>query len=138
MTGAAFRLGFGEDLAPRVPVALFSVAFLIFFQWILSREFGARAAWAATLILGTRRRWLGCSFIGSYGSAHGGGVLGGHAALARMDRNGRPAPLPLAAALLGAAVLAKGLCRWCSACRWCGAAGGAGKICCACPQWGPS
>ena len=34
MTGAAFRLGFSEDLAPRVPVALFSVAFLVFFQWI--------------------------------------------------------------------------------------------------------
>src|SRR6202142_1664353 len=32
MTGAAFRLGFAEDLAPRVPVALLSVAFLIFFQ----------------------------------------------------------------------------------------------------------
>src|SRR5215469_6869815 len=32
--GAAFRLGLNEDLAPRLPVALASVAFLIFFYWM--------------------------------------------------------------------------------------------------------
>src|SRR5215468_9824475 len=31
MTGAAFRLGVNEDLAPRLPIALTSVAFLVFF-----------------------------------------------------------------------------------------------------------
>src|SRR5881409_679220 len=31
MTGAAFRLGLNADLAPRLPVAIASVAFLIFF-----------------------------------------------------------------------------------------------------------
>src|SRR6059058_1547329 len=35
MEAAAFRLGLSEDLAPRLPVAVFSVAFLIFFYWIL-------------------------------------------------------------------------------------------------------
>src|SRR5450432_1915075 len=49
LTALAFRLGFGEDLAPRVPVALCAALFLMFFQWILSREFGARAGWAALL-----------------------------------------------------------------------------------------
>src|SRR5947207_5372847 len=37
MTGTAFRLGLGEELAPRLPVALMSVAFLIFFYWVMSR-----------------------------------------------------------------------------------------------------
>jgi len=45
MTGAAFRLGLGPDIAPRLPVALFSVAFLIFFWWRLRREFGDSVAW---------------------------------------------------------------------------------------------
>src|SRR5713226_5812190 len=40
MEGAAFRLGLNEDLAPRLPVAVLSVTFLIFFYWILRREFG--------------------------------------------------------------------------------------------------
>jgi 4-amino-4-deoxy-L-arabinose transferase-like glycosyltransferase len=126
MTGAAFRLGFREDLAPRVPVALLSVAFLIFFQWILSREFGARAAWAATLILGTSAAWLGCSFIGTtdlpMAAAFSAAML---LSLDWIETGGRRR-LPLAAALLGVAVLAKGLAPmvltlpllWCGRRRW--------------------
>src|ERR1039458_2925330 len=52
MAGAAFRLGIGPDLAPRLPVALVAAGFLLFYWWILRREFGARAAWFATLVLG--------------------------------------------------------------------------------------
>ena len=33
LTGAAFRLGLGPDLAPRLPVALVSVGFLCFYWW---------------------------------------------------------------------------------------------------------
>src|SRR5579871_1552645 len=44
MSGAAFRLGFGPDLAPRVPVATMMIAFLGFYWWILNREFGCSAA----------------------------------------------------------------------------------------------
>ena len=51
--GAAFRLGFGPELAPRLPVALLAAVFLVFYWWILNREFGCRAAWFAALILGT-------------------------------------------------------------------------------------
>src|SRR5712692_7551561 len=57
MTGAAFRLGLGPDLAPRLPVALLAVAFLIFYWWVVNREFGSRAAWFALLILGTSVAW---------------------------------------------------------------------------------
>ena len=109
MTGAACRLGLGEDLAPRVPVALVSVVFLIFFQGILSRAFGARAAWAATLILGTSAAWLGCSFIGTTDLPMAAAFSA--AMLLSLDwiETGDRRRLPLAAALLGVAVLAKGL-----------------------------
>jgi 4-amino-4-deoxy-L-arabinose transferase len=126
MTGAAFRLGLGEDVAPRVPVALVSVGFLIFFQWVLSREFGARAAWTATLILATSAAWLGCSFIGTtdlpMAAAYSAAMLLSLEWIETGDRR----RLPLAAALLGVAVLAKGLVPlaltlpliWCGRRRW--------------------
>ncbi|MGC9947197.1 MAG: glycosyltransferase family 39 protein [Bryobacteraceae bacterium] len=126
MTGAAFRLGVGEDLAPRIPVALMSVAFLILFQWILNRQFGARAAWAATLILGTSVAWLGCSFIGTTDLPMAAAFAA--AMLLSLDwiETGDRRRLPLAAALLGVAALAKGLVPlaltlpllWCGRRRW--------------------
>jgi len=64
MEGAAFRLGVNQDLAPRLPIALMSVAFLIFFYWILRREFGDLVAGYATAILATSAAWLGFSHIG--------------------------------------------------------------------------
>src|SRR5215831_10975389 len=64
MTGAAFRLGVNEDLAPRLPIALTSVAFLVFFYWILQREFGGTAAAYSTAILATSAAWLAYSHIG--------------------------------------------------------------------------
>src|ERR1700740_2719460 len=63
MTGAGFRLGLGDDLAPRLPVALLSVAFLVFFYWALRREFGGRPALAATIILATSAGWLAFSYV---------------------------------------------------------------------------
>ena len=109
MTAAAFDLGLGEDLAPRVPVALLSVLFLIFFHWILSRQFGPRAAAIATLILATSAAWLGYSFIGAtdlpMSAAFSAAMLLSLDWLATGDRR----RLPLCAGLLGVAVLAKGL-----------------------------
>src|SRR2546422_8870358 len=58
MTAAGFRAGLGEELAPRLPVALASVGFRLFFWWILNREFGCRAARFASLILGTSGLWV--------------------------------------------------------------------------------
>lgn len=126
MTGAAFKAGLGEDLAPRVPVALLSVAFLILFQRILSREFGARAAWAATIILGTSAAWVGYSFIGATDLPMTAAFAA--AMLLSLDwlATGSRRRLPLAAAMLGVAVLAKGLVPivltfplvWCGRRRW--------------------
>src|SRR5206468_10954694 len=64
MTATGFRLGLGPETAPRLPVAILSIAFLAFYWWILDREFGYRAAWMATLILGTCVAWIGFSQAG--------------------------------------------------------------------------
>ncbi len=126
MTGAAFKLGLGDDLAPRLPVALVSVAFLVFFQRILSRAFGARAAWTATLVLGTSAAWVGYSFVGAtdlpMAAAFSAAMLLSLDWIATGDRR----RLPAAAALLGVAALAKGLAPlvlalplvWCGRRRW--------------------
>ncbi|HTQ54956.1 MAG TPA: glycosyltransferase family 39 protein [Bryobacteraceae bacterium] len=126
MIGGAFRLGLGEDLAPRLPVAVLSVGFLIFFQRMLNRQFGTRAAWYATAILGTSAVWVGYSFVGAtdlpMSASFAAAMLLALDWLATGDRR----RLPLAAALLGAAVLAKGLVPvvlslplvWCGRRRW--------------------
>lgn len=107
--GAAFRLGLGEDLAPRLPIALLSVAFLIFFYWVLRREFRAPAAALATAILATSAAWLSFSHVGlpdlPMSAAFAAAMLLSLGWLERGERRW----LPLAAALLGLAVLAKGL-----------------------------
>ncbi len=64
MTGAAFRLGLSNDLAPRLPVAILSTAFLIFYYWVLRREFGSRAALYSTLMLSTSAWWIAFSQVG--------------------------------------------------------------------------
>jgi len=108
MTGAGFRLGLSEDLAPRLPVALLSVAFLAFFYWSLQRELGARPALLSTIVLGTSAGWIAYSYkavtdlpMSVFFSA---AMLSGMAWL----RTGARRSLILAAALLGVAVLAKG------------------------------
>ncbi|HEX8983912.1 MAG TPA: glycosyltransferase family 39 protein [Bryobacteraceae bacterium] len=109
MTAAAFRLGWGGELAPRVPVALLAVAFLLFYWRVLRREFGAEAALAATAILATSAMWLGFSHAAvtdlpmtAFFSA---AML---LALGWIER-GERRWLWVAAALAGLAVLAKGL-----------------------------
>lgn len=109
MTAAAFRLGLNEDLAPRLPVALTAVAFLLFFFWILRREFGENAAWFATIILGATALWLAFSQTAvtdlPMSAAFSAAML---LSLGWVDR-GEQARLPLIGLLLGVAVLAKGL-----------------------------
>jgi 4-amino-4-deoxy-L-arabinose transferase-like glycosyltransferase len=108
MTGAAFRLGIGPDLAPRLPVALMAAGFLVFYGWILRREFGARAAWFATLILGACGGWLLSSQVGvpdmPMTATLSAAMLLALGWIGRRDTR----HLPFAAALLGLAVLAKG------------------------------
>src|ERR1700731_2653307 len=58
MTAAGFACGLNEDMAPRLPVAAMSVAFLVFFGFAVRREFGERVAWFAGVILATSAGWL--------------------------------------------------------------------------------
>lgn len=109
MTGLACRAGLGEETAPRLPVALLSVAFLCFYWRRLEREFGRRAALFATAVLATSAAWLAFSHVAvtdlPMAAAFSAAMLAGLPWIARGDRRS----LALASALLGAAVLAKGL-----------------------------
>src|SRR5579863_6301127 len=107
MTGAGFRLGLNEDLAPRLPVALLSVAFLAFFYGWLRREFGERPALYATVILGTSAGWLAYSYVAVTDLPMS--VFFSTAMLLGMTwlRTGARRWLIAAAASLGLAVLAK-------------------------------
>jgi 4-amino-4-deoxy-L-arabinose transferase-like glycosyltransferase len=102
MTGAAFRAGLGDDLAPRLPVALLSVAFLFLYWRVLDREFGRRAAFFAAGMLATSAAWLAFSHVGVTDLPLAATFSA--AMLLAMRRR-----WTVAAALLGAAVLAKGL-----------------------------
>jgi 4-amino-4-deoxy-L-arabinose transferase-like glycosyltransferase len=108
MTGAAFRTGLGADLAARLPVALLSVAFLVFFWWILCREFGGAIAWMASLILATSAGWCLYSESGvtdiPLSATFSAAMLLAIPWVAKRDTR----LLPLAGTLLGLAVLAKG------------------------------
>lgn len=64
MTATGFKLGLDPDLAPRLPVAVMSVAFLLFFWWVLQREYDREVAWFAAAILGTSVGWLAFSHVG--------------------------------------------------------------------------
>jgi len=109
LIGAANRLGLGPELAPRLPIALISLGFLAFFWWMARREFGERTAWFAVLILGTGAEWLGFSQVSvpdlPLAATFAAAMLLALPWVTRRD--GRF--LPAAAALFGAAVLAKGL-----------------------------
>src|SRR5579871_1699069 len=106
-TAVAFKAGLNQDAAPRLPVAILSAAFLIFFYLILTREFGRRAALFSSTILATSVGWLAYSHVGvtdlPLSTSLGASML-------LLLRGQRPRPLLVASgAFLGLAVLAKGL-----------------------------
>jgi 4-amino-4-deoxy-L-arabinose transferase-like glycosyltransferase len=107
MTAAGSRMGLDSDLAPRLPVALLSVAFLIFFFAVLRREFGARAALFAAAILATSAGWLGYSHIAVTDLPLSVTFAAGMLLLLRPDVSWRRAAV--SGVLFGLAVLAKGL-----------------------------
>jgi len=109
MTGAGFRLGLGDETAPRVPIALCSIAFLGFYFWILRKLFDEQIAWFATAILAVTPGWMVYSSFGLTDLPMTAGFAG--AMLLALDwlesGEGR---MPLAiGVLLGIAALAKGL-----------------------------
>jgi 4-amino-4-deoxy-L-arabinose transferase-like glycosyltransferase len=59
-TGRIARLP--DEWAARLPVALLSLAFLLFFFYIIAREFTTKTAIAAVTILATSAGWLAYSF----------------------------------------------------------------------------
>jgi len=105
MTASGFKLGLGPDLAPRLPVALASVAFLIYFFVVLRREFGDRAAWYASVILATSAGWLVYSHVAITDLPMSAAFA---AAMLTLFTGSVRASLA-AGILLGLAVLAKGL-----------------------------
>ena len=109
MTGAGFRSGLGPELAPRLPVALLSIGFLLFFWWRVKREFGCMAASLAAMILATSAAWIGFSQVGvtdlPLTAAFSAAMLLALPWIAKREERG----LPAASAALGLAVLAKGL-----------------------------
>jgi 4-amino-4-deoxy-L-arabinose transferase-like glycosyltransferase len=107
--GAGFRLGLGEELAPRLPVALLSLLFLAFFYWSLRREFGARPAWYATAILGSCAGWVSFSYIAVPDLPMSAFLSAAMLLGMTWMGSGRIGWLTAAAASLGFAVLAKGL-----------------------------
>ena len=109
MTALGFRLGLDENLAPRLPVALTSVGFLFFFCWCLRGQFGLRAALYSTVILGTSAGWLAFSYVGATDLPMSATFSAAMLLAIRCSTEGRKLCLIVAGALLGLAVLAKGL-----------------------------
>ncbi|MEN6601992.1 MAG: glycosyltransferase family 39 protein [Bryobacteraceae bacterium] len=109
MIGIAFRLGLSEDVAPRLPVALASLAFLIFYYRLLRREFDAKVAAYASLMLATSAGWLAYSQIAAtdlpMSAAFAAAQLLALGWIERGERRG----LLATGILMGIAVLAKGL-----------------------------
>jgi len=107
MTALGFQAGLDADLAPRLPVALASIAFLVFFFAALRREFGERPAFYATMILATSAGWLAYSHVAVTDLPMSGAFAG--AMLIVMRGRLRITESVAAGALLGLAILAKGL-----------------------------
>jgi 4-amino-4-deoxy-L-arabinose transferase-like glycosyltransferase len=109
MTAAGFRLGLGPELAPRAPVALLSVLFLLCQWWLLRRLIEERTAWLATFLNATSAGWVAYSKLGvtdlPLAACFQMAVLLSWLAL----ETRAPAARYGAAACLAAAVLAKGL-----------------------------
>jgi 4-amino-4-deoxy-L-arabinose transferase-like glycosyltransferase len=109
MTAVGFRAGLPPELAPRAPVAIASVAFLLLFAWRLRVEFDNRIALYSTAVLATSAGWIAYSQIAvtdvPLAATFSAAVLLLSGWVARGDRR----LLPWAGAALGLAVLAKGL-----------------------------
>src|SRR5580658_2908717 len=107
MTAAGFKAGLGPDWAPRLPVALISVAFLIYFFVVLRREFGDRAAWYSAAILATSAGWLVYSHVAITDLPMSAAFAAAMLAIGLREPTFRSSLA--AGVLLGLAVLAKGL-----------------------------
>ncbi len=108
MDAAAFKLRLGSELAPRLPVALLALAFLAFYFWYLREEFNLFVASAATALLATSAMWVGFAHT-SVTDIPLTVTFCAAILLLLPAIEGRSSSITGAAALLGVAVLAKGL-----------------------------
>src|SRR4051794_32402714 len=109
MTAIGFRAGLGPELAPRVPVALLSVWFLVFYFLRMRREFGERAAWIASAMLATSGGWIVFSRVAVTEIPLATTFAASMMLALPWVRSGGRRGLVLGGVLLGFAVLAKGL-----------------------------
>ncbi len=63
MTAVATKAGLGPDLAPRLPLAVLGYGFLVAFYFLVRREFGPTEALYATGVLGTSVGWIAYSYV---------------------------------------------------------------------------
>ena len=106
MTASAFNAGLNRDLAPRLPVAILSVAFLAYFFFALRNVLGQRPALFAVLILATSAGWLAYSHVATPDLPMSALFS---ASMLMILQAVSPRHAIFAGVLLGLAVLAKGL-----------------------------
>jgi 4-amino-4-deoxy-L-arabinose transferase-like glycosyltransferase len=109
MSAVGFSAGLNQELAPRLPVAILSAAFLAFFYWRLRREFGPSAAAYSTAILGAGAGWLAFSHVAVTDLPLAASFSAAVLLALPWAVKGERRLLPWASASLGLAVLAKGL-----------------------------
>ena len=109
MVAAGFKAGLGDDLAPRLPIALFGAGFLLFFFHQLRREFGERPALYASGMLATSAGWLAYSHVAVTDIPLAATFSAALLLCLPWVRSGGRRGLFVAGLLLGLAVLAKGL-----------------------------
>jgi 4-amino-4-deoxy-L-arabinose transferase-like glycosyltransferase len=63
MTATAWKLGLRDEWAARLPLALISLGFLVFFQGWVAREFDSAAGWRAAMMLATSVGWIAYSTV---------------------------------------------------------------------------
>ena len=101
----------GVEEFTRVPAALLGLGFLVFFYRVVGRHFGRAEAQIASLILATSAGWTAFSDVGGFDMPLA--VFAGAALLSLLpwveNQEEKRAALPAFGALLGLAVLAKGL-----------------------------
>ncbi len=109
MIAVGNKLGLPGELAPRLPVALLSLAFAIFFYFRVRKLFGELPARFATAVLATSAGWVAYSHFAVTDLPLA--AFFGAAMLLFLEwlSGGAPRLLWLAGACLGFAVLAKGL-----------------------------
>jgi len=109
MTATGTLAGLGPELAPRVPLAILSLWFLVFYYLRMRREFGERAAWISTGMLATSAGWLAFSHVAVTEVPLSIFFASSMLLALPWIRSGGRRGLIVGGALLGLAILAKGL-----------------------------